>query len=379
MISVRRKRQVTKSKRQDNAQREPKRIVIIGGGAAGFAAAEMLRRQGYQGSLVMLSSDTSLPYDRPNLSKDYLAGTAPFEYVPLKDERFYTKNGIETRIGWAVRELDVQASQVVLAGEAIPYDRLLLGYRKRSLSASPYGAQTSHTSTRCARWPTANRSSRAPSRHAGLSSLGQALLGSRSRRPYASASGSSRGSARQATDGTIRGTEMGNFIRSLHEQHGVVFHLEGQGDCYRRQNSSLWSSAEPKADIVVAGIGVRPRLELAEQAGLSLDRGVVVDQYLETSVPGVYAAGDIARWPDAHSGENIRVEHWVVAERQGQTAALNMLGLRRPFSPTCRFSGASTTTYRSTMSVTLNHRTRSQLTATSWARIASSAICGKDA
>ena len=98
MISVRAKRQVTKSKHPDNAQSEPKRIVILGSGAAGFAAAEMLRRQGYQGSLVMVSCDKSLPYDRPNLSKDYLAGTAPFEYVPLKDERFYTKNSIETRL-----------------------------------------------------------------------------------------------------------------------------------------------------------------------------------------------------------------------------------------------------------------------------------------
>jgi apoptosis-inducing factor 3 len=332
-ISVREKREAPKSRpRGKAAGSTPEKIVIIGGGAAGFAAAEMLRRENYQDSIVMLSSDDALPYDRPNLSKDYLAGSAPFDYVPLRPENFYLENNIDTRMGQTAFEIDIRAREVVLAGgDKVPYDRLLLATGAEPVRLAIPGTNQPHIrALRSLADCHAIIEYAKVARRAvviGASFIGlevTAALRARGLEVHVVAPD-------KRPMERVLGPQMGDFVRTLHEEHGAVFHLEDTATSIDGKRVELKGGGTIEADLVIVGIGVRPRVEIAEKAGLKSDRGVVVNEYLETSTPGIYAAGDIARWPDPHSSENIRVEHWVVAERQGQAAALNMLGYRAPF------------------------------------------------
>ncbi|MBG0809431.1 FAD-dependent oxidoreductase [Methylosinus sp. H3A] len=308
------------------------RVVIVGGGAAGLVAAHELREEGYSGSLIIVSADDAAPYDRPNLSKDYLAGSAPEDWLPLRPRDYYEHRRIELLLGTRVRAIDPRARLVSLAqGEPLRYDALLLATGAEPVRPPIPGAELPHV-----HYLRSLADSRAiiaaAARASRVAVIGASFIGLE-----AAAALRERGLDVHvvAPDATpmqkTLGEDIGRLVRAEHEAHGVVFHLGESVASIGEDHVALASGTEIGADLVVVGVGVRPVATLAEEAGLAMDGGVLVDEYLETSAAGVFAAGDIARWPDRRSGERIRIEHFVTAERQAQTAARNMLGAKERF------------------------------------------------
>ncbi len=312
--------------------RSSDRFVIVGGGAAGFAAAEMLRRRGFAGTITMLSDDSAAPVDRPNLSKDYLAGNAPEDWVPLRGNDWYAENKIDLKLKTAVASFDAKAKELTLSdGSKMKFDKLLLATGAEPVKLDIPGADQKHVHTLRSHADSRGIIARAEKgKHAvviGASFIGlEAAASLRAREVEVHVV-----APEQRPLERVFGPQFGDFVRALHEEHGVKFHLEDSVTAVGKSDVTLKSGGTLPADLVVIGVGVRPRISVAEKAGLAIDKGVSCNEYLETSAPDIYAAGDIARYPDPISGERIRVEHWVVAERQGQTVARNMLGERVPF------------------------------------------------
>lgn len=326
-IFVREKTQTTKPTPAITAS--PSSIVVVGGGAAGVAAAEMIRREGYDGPLTMISADADPPVDRPNLSKDYLAGEAQDDWIPLWPAEFYAEKQIEMLLGRRVASIDPAKRSVKLDdGSERSFGALLL-----ATGADPVrlpipdatGGQVMYLRSFADSRAIVERAKNA--RHvvvAGASFIGLEVA----------ASLRARGIdvdvvAPESTPlERVLGVEVGRLVRSLHEAKGVAFHLGQTVKAVDGRAVTLSDGKTLDSDFVVMGVGVKPSTALAEQAGIAVDRGITVNEYLETNAAGIFAAGDAARWPDPHTGDRIRVEHWVVAERMGQIAARNMLGAR---------------------------------------------------
>jgi NADPH-dependent 2,4-dienoyl-CoA reductase/sulfur reductase-like enzyme/nitrite reductase/ring-hydroxylating ferredoxin subunit len=311
----------------------PASVVIVGGGGAGLAAADMLRREGYEGPVTMISADDSSPVDRPNLSKDYLAGTAQDDWMPLRGPEFFAEQRIDLLLNSRVSSIDLVARQVLLDnGSRRGFDALLIATGADPVRLPiPGGDQPQVRYLRSFADGRTLVKQAAAAKHVAV--VGASFIGLE-----VAASLRQRGIAvdviapEKIPLERIMGADVGRAVQALHEAHGVVFHLGKTVTRIDGRTVTLSGGTTLDADIVAVGVGVRPATTLAEKAGLAMDRGIAVSEYLETSASGVFAAGDVARWPDARTGDRIRVEHWVVAERQGQVAARNMLGRRERFT-----------------------------------------------
>ncbi|PYQ26389.1 MAG: pyridine nucleotide-disulfide oxidoreductase [Acidobacteria bacterium] len=299
----------------------PQHIVILGAGSAGSFAAHELRRNGFAGRVTLISREERLPYDKPNLSKDYLAGKAPAEWIPLQTEDEYAANNIELRLNTTVESIDAQRRELRLAnGETLAYDKLIL-----ATGATPRRLQSDARIHYLRTWPDADAIIRAAEGAKKAVIIGASFIGLET-----AASLRERG-----LDVTVigmeerplekqLGREIGDFIQRLHEKHGVRFRLGRKPVEIRNDAVTLDDGTSEACDLIIAGVGVIPDVALAERAGLTVNNGVVVDELLQTSDPNIYAAGDIANL------RNTRIEHWVAAGRQGQAAARNAMGKGEP-------------------------------------------------
>ena len=313
-------------------RKAPRSVVIVGAGAAGDAAADMLRREGYAGPITLIGEEDAGPVDRPNLSKDYLAGNAPEEWIPLRAPEYFSENRITLMAGKRVARIEPATSRVTLMdGAQIEYGALLLatGASPIRLPADADGGRVRYLRTLAdSRAIVAAAETARTAVVIGASFIGLEVAASLRARKL---------DVHVVAPETlplerVLGKELGEFVQRLHEANGVTFHLGRTSRSVDATTVILDDGMKIDADLVVAGIGVRPNDQLASEAGLAVDKGVVVNELLETSVPGIYAAGDVARYPDARTGAKIRVEHWVHAQRMGQAAARNILGARERYA-----------------------------------------------
>ena len=301
----------------------PQSIAIVGGGPAGTAAAEMLRREGYDGPVTLFAPEASSPVDRPNLSKDYLAGTASEGLIPLRSPEFFSEHHITLR-----REVvhGLEGKNLILEGGAETFDAILL-----TTGATPIRLDIPGSERALLLRTLADSRSIIDKAKGRAIVIGASFIGLE-----VAAALTMRGldvhvvGREMVPLERILGPEFGRFIRELHEKKGVRFHL-GTSPKEIYATGVVLEDGRIDGDLVIMGVGVRPEVTLAEKGGLVIDHGIVVDDQFRTSTAGIWAAGDVARFPYAYSNERVRIEHWVVAEQQGQAAARSILGKGTPF------------------------------------------------
>lgn len=311
-------------------RKSPASVVMVGAGAAAAAAAEMLRQEGYQGPITMLGLEESGPVDRPNLSKGFLAGHVRPNWIPLGDTAHWQNLKVDIHTGLEVTAIDRDQKEVHTAtGDIFEYDCLLLATGAEPVVPPIPGLEkTNHFTLRS--YNDSKAIVEAAEENDTALIVGASFIGLE-----VAASLRTRG-----VDVTVvapediplakaLGSEIGRFIKSVHQGRGVNFYLGTSVQSFEEDRATLTDGTIAEFDFVVLGTGVRPRTKLASDAGLDVNNGVIVDEFLRTNDPNIYAAGDIARFPDPiNKGSTARIEHWVLAERHGQQAARNMLGIQ---------------------------------------------------
>ena len=314
---------------------DPRQFVIIGAGAAGYAAAQTLREEGFRGDVVMITREDRAPYDRPNLSKDYLQGHAEPEWMPLRSEEFFSEHNIKLILNREVTRVDAHTKTITFeGGETMDYDALLVATGGVPVRLNIPGSDLKNVcvlrsfADADSIIETAKRSRRAVV--IGSSFIGmEAAYSLRERGLDVTVVAPSK----EPFETTL-GAEVGAVFRRLHESHGVrfklgsmVYHFEGS---HKIEAVVLDNGEVIKTDMVVVGAGVRPVTHFLEGVELDQAGGVMVDSHLRAA-DGLYAAGDIVSFPDPRTGERVRIEHWRTAQQQGRIAARNMVGCETAF------------------------------------------------
>lgn len=322
------------------------RIVIVGAGIAGASAAETLRREGYAGQIALVGDEHTLPYERPPLSKEVLLGTLPPERVILRSSAYYAEQNVTLHLGTRAVEMDVAEQRVLLDhGQPLAFDRLLIATggeaRQLPVSGADLPGIAYLRTLGDARALIAQLSATAAS-GGRVAIAGAGFIGCE-----VAAACRALGievtliEALSAPMERVLGAEMGGHFARVHRTHGVDLRL-GEGVAAFRGDTWIEAVETTSGEVIpcamaLVGVGMRPTTEWLEDSGVALGDGVLVDAFCETNVPGIFAAGDAANWPytapDGGHAERVRLEHWDNALRQGEAAARNMLGARRPFTP----------------------------------------------